>query len=235
MIDLLRVYSHPRSGTNLLMRFIAINFYPQLYNDGDLETMGRIGHFKDRVRGQLNPSGKLAGTHHFMHYQGQGGYKNKIVHPCCYLYRDGRAVAYSMWKTKGFQDPEWREWCLSRYLRQPLDWWGSPGNTEPYNKPIAKHWHDHLESWADCEAEHILKVRFEDLVTNPRKVRDRIATWYDLQPVRGLKLVKELVGWLPNDGKIDSWREHFTDEDLEEFYKLAGKPGDFWGYYEATV
>lgn len=232
-MKLLRVYSHPRSGTNLLMRFIALNFYPDLYAAGDLETMGRIGHYKDRVRGQLNPSGKLAGTHHFMHYQKEDPpYKNKIVHPCCYLYRDGRAVAYSMWKTKGFQRPSWREWCLSRYLTQPLDWWGSPGNSDQYGKPIAAHWHDHLDSWENCEKDGILKVRFEDLLNDPGLIRKRIASFYDLKPTKGLKLVTELVGWLPNEGKIDSWREHFTDKDLETFYALAGHPSDFWGYYE---
>lgn len=222
-MSLLRVYSHPRSGTNLLMAFIAINFYPGL----DLETRGRIGHWKARKLDQVNPYGKLAGTHYFMHDE-----KNRVVQPCVYLYRDGRAVALSLWHTKAFQRPSWRKWCLSRFLKEPLDWGGSPGNPRGFGKPIAAHWRAHLDSWEHCEDEGILKVRFEDILTGPRQVRDAIAEFYDMKPVRGLKLVTEKVGWLPNEGRIDAWREHFSEDDLAAFYELAGKPDEFWGYWE---
>ena len=216
---LIRVYGHPRAGNNLLMAFLAINFYP----GKELTTFGRIGHWRNRITDQRNPYGKLAGSHYFYHDM-----KNMVIHPCIYVYRDGRAVALSLWRTKEFQPPEWKDLTFSEFLRQLLDWGGAPGNSRGFAQPIAAHWRFHLQSWENAPS--VLKVRFEDLVLEPEKVRQAIATWSGIKPVRGLKLVKELVGWLPHDGKIDTWREHFTDADLKYFYKLAPRP--FWGYWE---
>jgi len=216
---LIRVYGHPRAGNNLLMAFLAINFYP----GEDLTTFGRIGHWRNRIFDQRNSYGKLAGTHYFYHDM-----KNTVIHPCIYVYRDGRAVAFSLWRTKEFQPPEWKDLTFSEFLCQLLDWGGAPGNSRGFAQPIAAHWRFHLQSWEN--APNVLKVRFEDLVLEPEKVRQAIATWSGIKPVRGLKLVKELVGWLPHGGKIDAWRKHFTEADLEYFYKLA--PKSFWGYWE---
>ena len=216
---LIRVYGHPRAGNNLLMAFLALNFYP----GEDLTTFGRIGHWRNRVFDQRNPYGKLGGTHYFYHDQ-----KNEVVHPCIYIYRDGRAVALSLWRTKKFQPPEWEGLTFSEFLRKPLDWGGSPGNPKGFEQAIAAHWRFHLRSWENAPS--VLKVRFEELVTDPGKVREDIAKWSGIKPVRGLELVKELVGWLPNEGRIDAWKEHFTDTDLKYFYKLAPRP--FWGYWD---
>ena len=223
--DLIRVYGHPRAGNNLVCAFLAINFYPS----ENFVTFGRVGHWRNRVLNQRNEYGKLAGTHLFHH-----DVKNKVVHPCIYVYRDGRAVALSLWRTKHFQPPEWEELTFSEFLRKPLDWGGSPGNPKGFEQPIAAHWRFHLQSWQNAPEfvdgePAVLKVRFENLVLHPDKVRKRIAKWSGLKPVRGLKLVTEKVGWFPHEGKIDTWREYFADGDLEYFYKLAPRP--FWGYH----
>jgi len=223
---LIRVYGHPRAGNNLLCAFLALNFYP----GENFVTFGRIGHWKNRLLNQRNQHGKLAGTHYFYHDR-----KNKVVHPCVYVYRDGRAVALSLWRTKIFQAPEWEGLTFSEFLRKPLDWGGSPGNPKGFEQPIAAHWRFHLQSWENAPEmvdgkPAVLKVRFEDLVLQPDDVRKRIAKWSGLKPVRGLKLVPGLVGWFPHEGSIDAWRAYFSDDDLRYFYKLAPKP--FWGYWD---
>ena len=223
---LIRVYSHPRAGTNLMMAFLAINFYPAK----NFVTFGRIGHWRNRLLNQRNPYGKLAGTHLFYH-----DHRNKVVHPCIYIYRDGRAVALSLWRTKIFQPKEWADLTFSKFLRQRLDWCGSPGNPQGFARPIARHWLTHLQSWENAPEfvdgkPAVLKVRFEDLVLHPGDVRRRIAEWSGQKPVRGLKLVTEKVGWFPNEGSLDAWRGHFSDSDLEHFHRLAPRP--FWGYYD---
>ena len=223
---LVRVYGHPRAGNNLLCAFLALNFYP----GQNFVTFGRIGHWRNRLRNQRNEYGKLAGTHLFYHDR-----KNKIAHPCVYVYRDGRAVALSLWRTKKFQAPEWADLTFSEFLRKPLDWSGSPGNPKGFGQPIAAHWHSHLQSWENAPEvvdgkPAVLRVRFENLILQPDEVYHRIAAWSGLNPVHGLKLVTEKVGWFPHEGSIDGWKEHFTDDDLGYFYKLAPKP--FWGYYD---
>jgi len=223
---LIRVYGHPRAGNNLLMAFLAINFYP----GEELTTFGRIGHWRNRIFDQRNPYGRLGGTHYFYHDQ-----KNQVIHPCIYIYRDGRAVALSLWHTKAFQPPRWKNLTFSKFLRKPLNWSGSPGNPLAFGHPIAAHWLFHLQSWENAPEfvdgkPAVLKVRFEDLVLQPEKVRQAIAKWSGIKPVRGLKLVTKLVGWLPNEGKINAWRKYFTEADLEYFYELAPKP--FWGYWD---
>lgn len=218
---IIRVYGHPRSGNNLLMALLALNFYPGM----NLETRGRIGHWNNRVLNQHNPYGKLAGTHLAFH-----DVKNKVVRPCIYVYRDGPAVAYSLWRTKHFQPPENASMTLSDFLRWPLDWCGSPGNPKGFAQVIAAHWKWHLQSWAVRATDDILKVRYETLVQDPGQVRREIAQFYKVKPVKGLKLVKKKVGWFPNEGTIDAWRSHFSDADLEYFHQFAPRP--FWGYWE---
>lgn len=225
---LIRVYGHPRSGNNLLMAHLAINFYPGL----DLATpLGRIGHHKKRIRGKLNPYGQLAGHHHFFGYtDSEGKIRGGIRYPAIYIVRDGRAVAWSTFQTKAFLNPDWIDMPFSEFLRTPLDWTGSPGNSEPYSGTIAEHWRDHLESWRPlllATTATALPIRYEELVAHPAKVRKQIANWHDIKPVRGLKLVPGPVGWFPHKGQVDAWREHFTKEDLACFHKYV--PTDFWG------
>jgi len=216
---MIRVYSHPRSGTNLLMAFLALNFYP----GEDLSTEPcRIGHWKNRVFQQRNPWGRLAGHHHFYHDRGK-----PVLRPAIYVYRDGRSVAVSTWRTKKFQAPDWKDWPFAKFLRTDLDWLGSPGRAILAYRPIPKHWYDHLESWKD--AEDVLLVRYEDILARPLMVRDNIAHWSGLKPVRGLKLVTRPVGWYPHGGGTDTWRDVFTQEDLDFFH--AHVPGDYWGLY----
>ncbi len=216
---MIRVYSHPRSGTNLLMAFLGANFYP----GQDLSTApGRIGHWNNRVFGQRNAWGRLAGHHHFYYDSGK-----PALRPAIYIYRDGRSVAVSTWKTKKFLAPEWKDWSFSKFLRTNLDWLGLPGRAIFAVRPIPKHWLDHVNSWK--VPDDILLVRYEDIVVRPQRVRDDIAVWSGIKPTRELHLVKKAVGWYPHGGGVDTWRDVFTQDDLDFFYSYV--PRHHWALW----
>lgn len=226
--DLIRVYGHPRSGNNLLCALLARNFYP----DCDLETRGCIGHWANRLRDQVNHYGKLAGTH--MPYDHP---RAQIVRPCVYVYRDGRAVAYSLWRTKQFQHPDWADLTFSEFLRRPLDWTGSPGNAEPFGGTIIEHWRAHLESWGEItmpsreEIKPIIAIGYEAIILEPCSIIAYIAATYGHDKPGTPSAVPDLVGYFPHEGRIDAWRDAFTPADLDFIYGLC--PPDFWGYWGA--
>jgi len=203
------------------MAFLALNFYP----GEDLSTSpGRIGHWNNRVFGKRNAWGKLAGHHHFYYDAGK-----KVLRPAIYIYRDGRSVAVSTWKTKQFLSPEWEDWPFHQFLRTDLDWLGSPGRSIYAIRPIPKHWLDHVNSWR--YAEDVLLVRYEDLVIRPLKVRDEIAVWSGIKPIRGLKLVTNSVGWYPHGGGANTWEDVFSEDDLEFFHSYV--PRDHWALWNS--
>ena len=217
---MIQVYSHPRSGTNLLMAFIAKNFYP----GRDLTGKGGVmGHWVDPVPSPSPWSnGALFGSHRF--------YDEGVIDgPACYIYRDGRDVAVSLWRTKAFLHPDWRDISFSEFLRRDLDWTGSPGSGIWYGAPIAEHWMSHLWSWYHACSADVLLVRYEDLVLEPAKVRAPIARHCDLTPTPELVRIEERVGPFPHEGQIGAWRRFFSDEDLAHFHQSA--PPDFWGFY----
>ena len=115
---LVKVYSHPRSGTHFLEAFLAKNFYKNM----DLST-DKInwGHWSNRkIKEGGNPYGQLFG-HHFLPTA------SNFRSPGIYILRDGRAVAYSVWKTENFihKDIDGKI-SFSDFLKLPLDWLGSP-------------------------------------------------------------------------------------------------------------
>lgn len=226
MTDQLQVYSHPRSGTNFLCAFIGKNFYPGRDLTG---KEGVMGHWASPVS-QDRPwaYGALFGSHYF-YFEAWHDAPSLAPPSAIYIYRDGRDVAVSFWRTKAFLHPSWRELSFSEYLRrEDQDWLHSPGWGGCYDGSIAKHWHDHLESWRD--APRVLLVRFEDLVFNPVRVRAAIACHFDLSPLPEMIEVKELVGPFPHEGRAGAWREIFSDDDLAYFHEIV--PSDFWGLYD---
>jgi len=220
-----KVFSHPRSGTHLMMHTLKRNFYP----DVDLMVRGgSAGHWADRRQTNANPVAGLYGGH---------GRWNDRVGQCIYIYRDGRDVAVSMWLSKETMHPDWRNLPFPEWLSKPLDWHWSPGHRarrsfdhrpKRLTRIIANHWREHLDLWGNRS--DICYVRYEQLVLDPLLVIRQIAQHFGLPFPSKPVIVKELVGLWPDGNPIGSWREHFTAEELRVFYQHV--PKDFWGLWE---
>ena len=97
----IKVYSHPRSGTHFMEAFLGRNFYPK-----DNLSWSNVpwGHWSyQKMNTYSNPYGKLFGHHRF-----PAENEKNPKQPMIYIYRDPRAVAYSIWKTENFINPKHR-------------------------------------------------------------------------------------------------------------------------------
>ncbi len=216
--NLVKVYSHPRSGTHFLEAFIAKNFYP---NKDLMVPLVTWGHWANRsVNENGNPYGKLFGSHYFPYrIQEQG--------PKVYIARDGRAVAYSIWKTPNFLHPDLKGISFSDFLRTPLDWQGSPASKTDAKRTIFEHWDLHLQRWM-AFAENkpdVLITTYESLVDDPFTVYSNIHTAFFANSAMLSKAeldpIKKAVGLLPNKAVKNSWEDSFTNEDQEYFEKMS--------------
>lgn len=172
-----------------------------------------VGHWANLRRFPATDYSGLFGSHGL--YRGQKG---------IYLYRDGRDVALSVWKSKGFMHPDWEGISFSDFLKRPLDWWLTPG-TKQNNSTIAivQHWKLHLDSWHKRPG--VYYVRFVDLVDHPEQTVKNIADWIG-RPFLGIT-DPGLVGISPNKGQTGGWRTVFSEQDLKLFHNTV--PKDFWG------
>ena len=199
--------------------FLAHNFYKKQ----NLERKNvKYGHWSNRrYRDGGNPYGVLFGSHLFH----DSVYINR---PCIYIYRDGRSVAFSIWKTEGFLNQKHKGISFSDFLRLKLDFHGSPSTRVPFpfspQYNIAQHWYYHVDGWmvAARANKNILVVRYEELH------RDFVAVYNKIHKTffSGSKKLRESeidpikfpLGLLPNEGGINSWRSAFSLED-ELFFK----------------
>jgi len=210
-----RVYSHPRSGTNFARATLARAFYP----DKNLEREGRIrtGHWADRRRVPADPAWGLRGGHQFWH-----------GHTCCfYVYRDGRGVAASLWRTKEFLHPDWRGLTFSEFLRRPLDWRITPGKKAAPTQTIVEHWYEHVTSWESRPG--VGYVRYEDLLTDPGATLAGLAAFADREPAE-FEPVGAVGPFVRDSWQVDSWRDVFTEDDVEYFFGIV--PESCWALYE---
>lgn len=214
---LVKVYSHPRSGTHFLEAFLAKNFY----QNKDL-AMGEItwGHWSDRrVKEEGNPYGMLFGNHYFAD-------KNINDTPKIYIYRDGRAVAYSVWKTPNFLNKEDSRLEFNTFLRAPIDWYGSTSKKTNVNYTIFEHWLAHVNSWrALAETDvNLLVVRYEDLIDNPYKVYKDIHNKFfkkeKLLSPQEIDPIKKPLGLLPNRGTKNAWVQHMNKENINNYENI---------------
>jgi len=209
-----RVYSFPRSGTHFLMALLKRNFYPNVDLSLD-RVMG--GHWSDKVALPETDYGQLFGGH--------GVPEGDPPYPAIYLFRDGRDVAVSLWRTKSLQHPSWRELSFSEFLRKPLDWVGTPG-IPGEGVCVVQAWRDHLIQWG---VKNAIRVRYEDLLQFPEwsvvmlAARLRVRLWK-------YKLVQERVGIEPHKGVAGGWRDVFSKAD-EQFFNLI-VPTGFPGLWE---
>lgn len=207
----LRVYSHPRSGTHFLEAFIAKNFYKNV--DLSIQEV-KWGHWSNRkINKSGNPYGQLFGHHFFPT-------NNNFKAPGVYIIRDGRAVAFSVWNTHNFlhKDIEGKI-SFSKFLRTPLDWFGSPSKKTQLNMNIFEHWEKHCSDWLKFSESQkgLLIIYYEDLKNNPfwvykqiKKFNFRYKTKISLKEL--IKIDKP-TGLLPNMANNNSWVEHFERKD----------------------
>lgn len=210
----LKVFSHPRSGTNLLAALLKANFYPEL----DLGLPSAVwGHWANRVAMEpVPPYLKLFGGHQV---------QPAMRVPAVYIYRDGRAVAVSTWRSENFLHPEMAKLSFSEFLRTNLDWEGSPGFKADPGHTIVGSWYKHVGSWVPTTEVNVnlLAVCYETLVEAPELVLDDIASYFGLPRPDPFIRLEERVGPSTHEGKIDTWKKHFTDEDLEFFHQTVPK------------
>lgn len=206
--DLIRVYSHPRSGTHFLEAVLAKNFF----RDKNVEVEDVIwGHWSNRQKkNNPNPYGKLFGSHIFP------SAIKKIDHSAIYIFRDPRAVAYSIWKTPNFLNPNLKNISFSEFLRTKLDWIGSPAFRSRRKYNIIQHWERHVSGWLDIaeENENVLIIQYEELKNSTSKLVREISQRYNLPIEQPTINVSEPTGLLPNKATIDSWKEIFNERDL---------------------
>ncbi|MBK3517682.1 sulfotransferase domain-containing protein [Carboxylicivirga marina] len=213
--QIIKVYSHPRSGTHFLEAFLAKNFF----QNKDLNTeIVNWGHWANRLqREEGNEYGKLFGNHSF-----PGDWIMGIKHPMIYIYRDGRDVAYSIWKTPNFINPDYKDVTFSDFLRLKLDWQGTPGKKCEPKETIAQHWERHITEWMEVKHSKLLIIRYEDLKSKPLDVYSKILKKY--YPVKyiahciGLykpkvNVINQPVGLKPNKAKAKGWKDVLMEDD----------------------
>jgi len=210
-----KVHSHPRSGTHLLAACLKLNFYPDVNLGRDVAG---IGHWSQRVKVGGFAWIKLLGGHNFWNGQTRG----------VYVYRDGRDVAASLFRSKRFLNRKWAGMTFAEFLREPLDWRGSPAQRAEPGPTIAEHWRAHLESWLPRPG--VVGVRYEDLCTLPNMTLEGVREALGLEHQGKYTVPQELVGVLPNEGRIGAWRDYFDADDVAFFFERV--PGNFWGLWD---
>jgi hypothetical protein len=221
----LQVYGFPRSGNHYLIELLALNFYRGIDLQG---TDGEVGHWADRQRVKGSRYGKLAGHHGPP--EDESGRATFDPTTAVYIYRDGRAVAASLYKSPHFKNPQWQGQSFSEFIRKPLDWAWSPGARANRGLNVIEHWREHLDLWRSCW--WVYKVQYELAVEDPAGTLDSIAARFDLGPRTSYNLPElgELVGWFPSGGVLTGWRSLWSADDLDYFWSIV-KP-DFYGVFD---
>ncbi|WP_286760398.1 sulfotransferase domain-containing protein [Salegentibacter sp. UBA1130] len=158
--------------------------------------------------------------------------ENKNISPKLYIYRDGRAVAYSVWKTENFLHKELKEYDFNEFLEMKIDWSGSPANEALEEFTILDHWATHVKSWKQFANNNpnVCLIKYEDLLSQPHDEYLRIYNHFqNLFPSHVLKKkdeldrIKEPVGLLPNKAIADAWKNNFSEKNLINFRLITEK------------
>lgn len=222
--ELLRVYSHPRSGTHFLEAFLAKNFYNNLDLNIPVVTWGHWSNRKEKQEG--NPYGKLFGNHYFAN-------QNLNSKPKIYIIRDGRAVAYSVWKTNNFIHKDLKGITFSDFLRIKIDWYGTPAKKAQPTQTIFEHWYMHTKGWIELEKKNdsLLIINYEDLIDAPYEQYEKIHLKFFNKKKKLSKnkidVIKNPLGLLPNKGTKDEWRKAFSSEDEAFFLSIIPSITEF--------
>lgn len=215
VLDLVKVYSHPRSGTNFVRAWIAEVFYP----GRDLSRLNpvRTGHWSQRRVIDAPPAWKLRGGHI--------GWRRSIGR-CFYVARDPRDVMASLYMTPEFRRAEQADWTPERWLREPIDWDGTPGHRAKPAKLPLQHWLDHVGSWADRP--DVIYVQYERVIENPAGAAYLIAEALGLEPepymARAQEVELGLCGPFAHDGEhVRRFERVFTAGQASYMLTIVGE------------
>jgi hypothetical protein len=215
MKTVIKVYSHPRSGTHFLEAFLAKNFYPHI----NLSSDGPIyyGHWSNKkLLMEGEPHHKLFGSHYFPSELNLNRNQPKI-----YIYRDVRAVIASIYNSKYYNCKKYPNISVSDFLRMNIDWHGGLGRQKDSNLNIVQHWYYHVDEWLNIDDPNLLFIRYEELKRNPEKIYKTIINKFfthkkiiNLIRKPKIKVINNKVGLNPNKATIDSWKTLFSDNDI---------------------
>lgn len=211
------IISHRRSGTHFLWETLKLNFGV----DASSKKEGKMGGFK------YHKPLKDANSKSLMNNR-----------TCIYLVRDGRDVLvsnYYYWLAgkepsygvqKIFENMSFSQYIhgeaytIVKEVRKE-----NPKVGDLFANPI-QHWIDY-NKWSN----KLLTIRFEDIKNNLEETLMRISNYIGITfKSNKIKTVDKLVGHLPRKGIIGDWRNHFSKEDLDYFWKIAGNDMEKLGY-----
>jgi len=221
----LRVHSHPRSGTHLLAHCLKKAFFPDADLDIEDFESRKWGHWADRLlfEGPIANGMLLGGNAH--------GFPDAVRRrgaPIVYIYRDGRGVALSLWRSKHLKNPAWDGIDFSEFLRRKMDWAATPGRRVEPRETLPEHWARHVTRWHEFAGSNVVIVRYEDLVADRNAAVRSIAEAFPGLPERQvLAPTDELVGISPNAGRTHAWREYFSADDEAFFDEKIGDANRF--------
>jgi len=207
---MIKVYSHPRSGTHFVKEFIARNVYPS-----EDFSFGPVfyGHWSKIQKEDSSKNFKLFGSHSFPLKRHKYLPKKKV-----YIFRDGIDVAFSMWRSRWYHK-DWGEITFDDYLTRKIDWYSSPTVCKESNQTILQHWLQHVEKWHSIQNRYIHIIRYEDLLLNPEKEYERLLSFKGIQPNTHFQKVENLVGLAPNTGKIHKYKDFISLQTEDIIYK----------------
>jgi len=217
------VVSHERSGTHFLINTIASNFACE----SPLVNVPQYGLASSFFHNYYNreESCILKSHHQFFVYM-PFFYEEALSEKfhIFYVVRDGRDVLTSCWNYFN-QSPDTafpHTKHVGDLLRTDVSEFPySKGYTQAATANTVTRWITHIDSWKDVEGVHM--VKYEDLLSDFTSVVTRLAS------ILGQSLPSEVYKPTLSDmcvspwrGKISTWREFFTSEDILFFHKHAG-------------
>jgi len=212
----MQVHGFQRSGNHYLAWLLKENFFQDMELSGICRSHG---HHKNRSKIPV----RLSYLKLLQHGHTAPG---PSIEESIYIYRDGRAVAASIWSSEYFRPDDNVE--FSEFLKLPLDWRFTTARATVSELTLPEHWMEMLDIWRGTDP---YLIRYEDLVLNPEKELLAIGERFGLKSPDSIILPDHDVGFSPSSNKIDGWKKLFTDQDLDFFFSKV--PNDYWGLFDA--
>lgn len=224
MSNLIKVFSWPRSGTNLLMSLLKERYYPKL--DLSAGTGNEVDFFDyEGKKTALSPWLLLLGGHW---YDPQAAIENNHlddINKSIYIYRDFKNILASLWLLRKFQlnrgldiedYPTFGEFIRGK---MPIK---NKKNKVPDISRIEM-WKWSIKKWANFGC---YTVKYEDLVDNPNLELSKIDYHFKMNPL-SYKTTSNPVGYNPSSiGDISNenkWKKYFSEEDLDYYNSIIPK------------